>query len=120
MVAEMDGEDKRATTSTIAHIEQDEHIFKLVHGMLHTCYTVDEYIEKLEGLIRVFWGDATPDGRILDEVKWMEVMVQLLPTDCLVPIFEESILQRDGKARNINLWDNIHKEDKDEEESETT
>lgn len=117
MVVEMGGEDKRATNNTIDLIEKDEKTFNLVHAMLHTCYTVDEYLEKLEGLIRIFWGDTTPDGRKLDEVKWMEVMVQLLPTDCLIPIFEESILQRDGKEQNNKLWDNIHKEKDNGEET---
>ena len=108
-VAEMDEEDKRATMSTVAYIEKEEKTFNLVHGMLHTCYTVDDYLKKLEALMRIFWGSITPDGRNLDEVKWMEVMVQLLPTDCLVPLFEESMLRRDGKEQNTELWANIHK-----------
>jgi hypothetical protein len=101
--------DKGATQSTVAYIKNDEKTLSLVHEMLHTSYTVDEYLKKLEGLVRIFWGGIAPDGRNLDGVKWMDVMLRLLPTECLAPLLEESISRREGNERNTELWANVHK-----------
>lgn len=104
-------EQQNSTENTIECINNNDNISKLIHEMLHSCHIVDEYIIKLSGLLKVFWGEATPDGRKLDEVIWMRVMVEVLPTECLIPIFKESMLELEGKQRdsaNRILWENVH------------
>ena len=111
MTTEDSPEQQDATDNTIECINNNNNISKLIHEMLHSCHTVDEYLDKLSGLLRVFWGEATPDGRKLDEVTWMRVMVEVLPTECLIPIFKESMLELEGKQRdsaNRTLWENMH------------
>tara|TARA_R110000744_G_scaffold248873_1_gene365194 strand:+ start:759 stop:1130 length:372 start_codon:yes stop_codon:yes gene_type:complete len=121
MATEMPDEHNKldATACTIECINNNENISRLIHDMLHSCRIVDEYLYKLNGLLRVFWGNATPKGKLLEEVRWLEVMVEILPTKCLIPIFKESALEIEEKQRdktNMELWENIHKEKNDNKE----
>ena len=97
MTTEAPDKDRSPTESVIYCIESNNKIDDLAHTMLHACTTVEEYTEKLNGLLRIFWGDDTPEGKRLDEVKWIEVIVQVSPTECLIPLFKKSMLQLDGK-----------------------
>ena len=63
MTTEMPEKDRDATASVIHCIESNKHIDRLVHDMVHTCETVDEYLVKLDGLLRIFWGDTTPEKK---------------------------------------------------------
>ena len=92
--------DRDATASTIYCIETDKNLSRLIHDMLHTSKTVDKYLKKLEGLIRIFWGTVTPENKLLDQVIWLHVMVQILPTECLIPIFKESQLTLENDIEN--------------------
>ena len=121
MTTEDSPEQQDATENTIECINNNENISKLIHEMLHSCHTVDEYLAKLKGLLGIFWGEATPDGRKLDNAVWMKVMVEVLPKECLIPIFKESMLQLEGKSRdraNRTLWENVHKEKDDGKKEE--
>ena len=96
MTTEVSDKDRKPTDSAVYCIDNDKSLNRLVHDMLHTSKTVDEYTSKLDGLLRIFWGDSTPEDKPLDEVVWIEVMVQVLPTECLIPLFKESMLNLEG------------------------
>jgi len=97
MTTDIPKQSRDATASVIYCVDNNEHIHKLLHDMLHTCKTVEEYTEKLNSLLRIFWEETTPEGKNLDEVKWIDVMVQILPVKCLIPVFEASMLKMEGK-----------------------
>ena len=97
MTTDMPEQTRDATASVIYCIDNNKIINKLLHDMLHTCKTVEEYTEKLNGLVSIFWDKVTPEGKNLDEVKWIDVMVQILPTECLIPVFEASMLKLKGR-----------------------
>ena len=121
MTTEERPEQQDATSNTIECINNNENISKLIHEMLHSCHIVEEYLDKLRGLLGVFWGESTPDGYQLDDVVWMKVMLEVLPKECLIPIFKESMLQLEGKERdsvNRTLWENVHKEKDDGKKEE--
>ena len=92
--------DRNATASVIYYIKNNTKISNLVHTMLHACATVEEYTENLNGLLRLFWGESTPEGKKLNDVTWIEVIVHILPVECLIPIFKLSMLKAKGKETN--------------------
>lgn len=100
MTADTHNPDRNATASAIYYIANNMKIDDLVHTMLHTCTTVEEYTEKLNGLLRLFWGESTPEGKKLNDVTWIEVIVHILPVECLIPIFKLSMLKAKGKETN--------------------
>ena len=73
--------------------EANKKIDKLLQNMLATCTTVEEYTERLNGLLRIFWGDNTPDNKNMDDVKWIDVMVQVLSVENMIPLFKQSMLE---------------------------
>jgi len=100
MTTDMPEKERDATASVIHSIDTNQKINDLAHTMLHVCTTVEEYTEKLSGLLRIFWGESTPEGKSLDEVTWVEVIVQILPTECLIPLFKASMLKLEGREDN--------------------
>lgn len=96
MTTDMPEKERDSTASVIHCIDNNQKINNLAHTMLHICTTVEEYTEKLNGLLRIFWGESTPEGKSLDKVTWVEVVVQILPTECLIPIFKNSMLKLEG------------------------
>ncbi len=100
MTTEVPEKDRKPTDSVIYCIDNDKSLNGLIHDMLHTSKTVDEYTGKLDGLLRIFWGDSTPEGKSLDEVVWIDVIVQVLPTECLIPLFKASMMELEGKEYN--------------------
>tara|TARA_R110000824_G_scaffold118421_2_gene270679 strand:+ start:267 stop:605 length:339 start_codon:yes stop_codon:yes gene_type:complete len=99
MTTDIPEEIRDSTTSAIYYIESSKNISRLVHDMLHACETVEDYMERLNGLLRIFWGDVTPEGKNMDEVAWIDVVVSIFPTDCLIPIFKNSMLDLEGRER---------------------
>lgn len=97
MTTEMPEQDRDATASAVYYIENNKNIERLIHDMLHTCKTVEEYTDKLAGLLRIFWGESTPDNKNMDKVIWIDVIVQILPIKCLIPLFKNSMLKLEGK-----------------------
>jgi len=97
MTTEMPEQNKDATASVIHYIVTTKHIDKLLQNMLYACKTVEEYTERLSGVLRIFWGDTTPDNQNMDDVKWIEVMVQILSVENMIPLFKQSMLQHEGK-----------------------
>ena len=97
MSTETDGPKEEAIASTVRCINKNKNLDSLVHDMLHRSKSVDDYLKRLEGLIRLFWGTSTPENQSLDEVTWLHVMVQILPKECLIPIFNDSMLELEGK-----------------------
>jgi len=86
-----------ATASVVHSIMTTKHIDKLLQAMLHACKTVEEYLDRLNGLLRIFWGDTTPNNKNMDDVKWLDVMMQILSVDNMIPLFKQSMLQLEGK-----------------------
>jgi hypothetical protein len=97
MTTEMSEQDRDATASVVHYILTTKHIDNLLQNMLYACKTVEEYTERLSGLLRIFWGDTTPDNKNMDEVLWLEVMVQILSVENMIPLFKQSMLQHEGK-----------------------
>ena len=93
MTTDMPEQDIDATTSVIRCIVANKKIDKLLQNMLATCTTVEEYTERLNGLLRIFWGDNTPDNKNMDDVKWIDVMVQVLSVENMIPLFKQSMLE---------------------------
>ena len=100
MTTAMPEKERDATASVIYCLDNKTKINDLAHTMLHVCTTVEEYTEKLSGLLRIFWGESTPEGKSLDEVKWIDVIIQILPTECLIPLFKASMLKLEGSEEN--------------------
>ena len=93
MTTDMPEQDIDATTSVIRCIVADKKIDKLLQNMLATCTTVEEYTERLNGLLRIFWGDNTPDNKNMDDVKWVNVMVQVLSVENMIRLIIQSMLE---------------------------
>jgi len=106
MTTDISKQDRDATASAVYCIETNKNIDRLVHDMLHSCKTVEEYTEKLSGLLKIFWGKTTPEKKNLDDVNWLEVMVQIIPTKCLISIFKQSILKLEGKENDNEETEN--------------
>ena len=100
MTTDMPEQGIDATTSVIRCIIANKKIDKLLQGMLTTCTTVEEYTERLNGVLRIFWGDITPDNKNMDDVKWLEVMVWILLIENLIPLFKQSMLAYEGEISN--------------------
>lgn len=100
MTTAMPEQDSDATASVIHFILTTKHIDNLLQNMLYACKTVEEYTERLSGVLRIFWGDTTPDNQQMDDVKWLEVMVQILSVESMIPLFKQSMLQHEGKEQD--------------------
>ena len=86
-----------STDNIINLINAKESISRSVHEMVHTCITTEDFFKRLEGLLKVFWGDKTPDGYSIDEAVWLHVAVETMPPDCLLPLFNNSMAKLEGK-----------------------
>ena len=86
-----------ATENIIHLINSTEPISRSIHEMAHNCYTTEEFFEKLLGLLKIFWGDTTPDGYKLDDAIWLHVGVVTIPPECLLPLVENSMAKIEGK-----------------------
>ena len=100
MTTEMPEQDRDATASVIHCIETNPKIDKLLQNMLSACTTVEEYTKRLSGLLRLFWGNTTPDNKNMDDVKWLEVMVKILSVENMIPLFKQSMLEYEGEINN--------------------
>ena len=86
-----------ATQNTITAINSTESLSRLVHEMAHTCLTIEEFFERLAGLLQVFWGENIPNGGKLNEIIWLHVVVETMPPECMLPLFENSMAKLEGR-----------------------
>ena len=100
MTTEMPERERDATESVVYHIDNNHTLERLIHDMLHACKTIENFTERLDGLLKVFWGATTPDNKPIEEVNWIDVIVQILPTECLLPVFKNSMLTLEKEIRN--------------------
>jgi len=98
MTTDMPEKEREATASVIHYIKTNPKIDNLLQKMLSACTTVEEYIKRLNGLLRLFWGTSTPDNKNMDDVKWLEVMVQILSVENMIPLFKQSMLKYEGET----------------------
>tara|TARA_R100000789_G_scaffold66376_1_gene62627 strand:- start:55 stop:387 length:333 start_codon:yes stop_codon:yes gene_type:complete len=86
-----------ATENIIHLINSTKSISRSIHEMVHTCNTTEDFFDRLAGLLKVFWGDKTPDGFNIDEAVWLHVAVETMPPECLLPLFNNSVAKLEGK-----------------------
>ena len=101
MTTAMPEQDSDATASVIHFILTTKHIDNLLQNMLYACKTVEEYTERLSGVLRIFWGDTTPDNKNMDDVKWLDVMVNILPVENMIPLFKQSMIEYEVEISDV-------------------
>ena len=85
------------TQQVINAINSTDSLSRLIHEMTHTCVTTEEFFDRLAGLLKVFWVDTAPEGGKLDAVIWLHVAVEIMPPECMLPLFENSMAKLEGK-----------------------
>jgi len=65
--------------------------------MAHTCLTTEEFFARLAGLLQIFWGDDIPNGGKMNEVVWLEVLLETMPAECMLPLFKNSMNKLEGR-----------------------
>lgn len=82
-----------STLSTITSINTNEAISNVIHAMVHNSKgeTIEDFYIKLEGLLQIFWGKETPEKFDMKDVNWLNVCLETIPPECLLPLFENSM-----------------------------
>jgi len=85
-----------STLSTINNINATESIVNVIHAMVHNSKdeTIEDFYLKLEGLLQIFWGKNTPDQFDMKDVNWLNVCLETIPPECLLPLFKNSMTLR--------------------------